>query len=229
MEKKKIGVLLSGCGVYDGAEIQEAVLTLLEIDQMGAEAVCIALNENQFHTINHLTGETMPEERNMLVEAARIARGNIQEISSIIPADLDALVLPGGFGNAKNFTNWAIEGASGSIHPKIKLLLVNMVNSGKPIVALCVSPIVVAKALEYSNLHPILTIGSSEQASPYSIEDFSNGLRNTGARTIDKTTDEIEFDAQLNIISAPCYMQEVSIKIVHKNIHLAFEKLKTVI
>ena len=229
MEKKKIGVLLSGCGVYDGAEIQEAVLTLLEIDQMGAEAVCIALNENQFHTINHLTGETMPEERNMLVEAARIARGNIQDISSIIPADLDALVLPGGFGNAKNFTNWAFEGATGSIHPKIKLLIVNMVNIGKPIVALCVSPIVVAKALEDSNLHPILTIGSSEQASPYSIEDFSKGLKQTGASTNMKTTHEIEFDANLNIISAPCYMQEVSIKTIHENIQLAFEQLKTVI
>lgn len=229
MEKKKIGVLLSGCGVYDGAEIQEAVLTLLEIDQMGAEAVCIALNENQFHTINHLTGETMPEDRNMLVEAARIARGNIQDISSIIPADLDALVLPGGFGNAKNFTNWAFEGATGSIHPKIKLLIVNMVNIGKPIVALCVSPIVVAKALEDSNLHPILTIGSSEQASPYSIEDFSKGLKQTGATTNMKTTHEIEFDANLNIISAPCYMQEVSIKTIHENIQLAFEQLKTVI
>lgn len=229
MEKKKIGVLLSGCGVYDGAEIQEAVLTLLEIDKMDAEAVCIALNENQFHTINHLTGEIMPEERNMLVEAARIARGNIQDISSIVPADLDALVLPGGFGNAKNFTNWAFEGATGSIHPKIKLLIVNMVNIGKPIIALCVSPIVVAKALEGSDLHPMLSIGSSQQASPYSIEDFSNGLQNVGAKTFNKTTDEIQFDAQLNIISAPCYMQEVSIKTIQENIQLAFEKLKTVI
>lgn len=229
MEKKKIGVLLSGCGVYDGAEIQEAVLTLLEIDKMDAEAVCIALNENQFQTINHLTGEIMPEERNMLVEAARIARGNIQDISSIVPADLDALVLPGGFGNAKNFTNWAFEGATGSIHPKIKLLIVNMVNIGKPIIALCVSPIVVAKALEGSDLHPMLTIGSSQQTSPYSIEDFSNGLQNVGAKTFNKTTDEIQFDAQLNIISAPCYMQEVSIKTIQENIQLAFEKLKTVI
>lgn len=229
MEKKKIGVLLSGCGVYDGAEIQEAVLTLLEIDKMDAEAVCIALNENQFHTINHLTGEIMPEERNMLVEAARIARGNIQDISSIVPADLDALVLPGGFGNAKNFTNWAFEGATGSIHPKIKLLIVNMVNIGKPIIALCVSPILVAKALEGSDLHPMLTIGSSQQTSPYSIEDFSNGLQNVGAKTFNKTTDEIQFDEQLNIISAPCYMQEVSIKTIQENIQLAFEKLKTVI
>lgn len=229
MENKKIGVLLSGCGVYDGSEIQEVVLTLLEIDKMGADAVCIALNENQTQTINHITGEQMPEQRNMMVEAARIARGNIRDISAILPADLDALVLPGGFGNAKNFTNWAFEGVSGTIHPAIKLLLVNMVNIGRPIIALCVSPIVVAKALEGSSLHPKLTIGSCDQASPYSIEDFSIGLKKTGAKIHMKTTHEIEFDTNLNIISAPCYMQDVSIKTIHENIQLAFEQLKSVI
>lgn len=229
MQKKKIGVLLSGCGVYDGSEIQEVVLSLLEIDKMNAEAVCIALNENQVHTINHITGEEMPEKRNMMIESARISRGNIHDISTINPADLDALVLPGGFGNAKNFTNWAFEGASGSIHPAIKLLLVNMINIGRPIVALCVSPIVIAKALEGSSFSPKLTIGSTEQATPYSIEDFSNGLKQTGATVYLKTTHEIEFDANLNIISAPCYMQEVSIKTIHKNIQLAFEQLKSVI
>jgi enhancing lycopene biosynthesis protein 2 len=229
MEKKKIGVLLSGCGVYDGSEIQEVVLSLLEIDKMGAEAVCIALNEDQYHTINHLSGEEMPEKRNMMIESARISRGNIYEISTVKPADLDALVLPGGFGNAKNFTNWAFEGASGTIHPAIKLLLVNMVNIGRPIIALCVSPIVVAKALEGSSLHPNLTIGSTEQASPYSIEDFSTGIKQTGATTHMRTTREIEFDTNLNIISAPCYMQEVSINTIHENIQLAFEQLKNVI
>lgn len=229
MQKKKIGVLLSGCGVYDGSEIQEVVLSLLEIDKMNAEAVCIALNENQIHTINHITGEEMPEKRNMMIESARISRGNIHDISTINPADLDALVLPGGFGNAKNLTNWAFEGASGSIHPAIKLLLVNMINIGRPIIALCVSPIVVAKALEGSSFSPKLTIGSTEQATPYSIEDFSNGLKQTGATVYLKTTHEIEFDANLNIISAPCYMQEVSIKTIHKNIQLAFEQLKSVI
>jgi enhancing lycopene biosynthesis protein 2 len=140
----KIGVLLSGCGVYDGAEIQEAVLSLLAIDQMGAQAVCIGIDDNQHHVVNHLNGEEMLQTRNMLVEAARIARGDIQAITEITPADIDALVIPGGFGSAKNFTSWAFDGPRGTIRSDVKLLLVNMVNVGKPIVALCVSPIVVA-------------------------------------------------------------------------------------
>lgn len=90
----KIGVLLSGCGVYDGAEIQEAVFTLLAIAEIGAEAVCISINKNQHHVINHLNGEEMNESRNMLIEAARIARGSIKDISEITPADIDALVIP---------------------------------------------------------------------------------------------------------------------------------------
>ena len=142
----KIGVLLSGCGVYDGAEIQEAVLTLLSIEEMGAEAVCISVNENQHHVVNHVTGEEMEESRNMLIESARIARGNITDILEIDPVDIDALVIPGGFGSAKNFTTWAFSGPDGTILPSVKLLLVNMVNIGKPIAALCVSPVVVSKA-----------------------------------------------------------------------------------
>ena len=111
----KIGVLLSGCGVYDGAEIQEAVLTLLSIEEMGAEAVCISVNENQHHVVNHVTGEEMEESRNMLIESARIARGNITDILEIDPVDIDALVIPGGFGSAKNFTTWAFSGPDGTI------------------------------------------------------------------------------------------------------------------
>jgi enhancing lycopene biosynthesis protein 2 len=182
----KIGVLLSGCGVYDGAEIQEAVFTLLAIDEIGATAVCIAIDEDQHHVINHLTGEEMPEKRNMLIEAARIARGEVKEISSITPADIDALVIPGGFGSAKNFTSWAFNGPAGEIHPKVKLLIVNMINIGKPIAALCVSPVVVAKALEGSSIHPTMTIGSDAEKSPYDIGGFSDGLEATGSTNRDE-------------------------------------------
>ena len=161
-----IGVLLSGNGVYDGAEIQEAVLTLLAIDEMGWNAVCISVDKPQHHVINHLTGEVMDESRNMLVEAARIARGQITPIDAISPADIDALVIPGGFGSAKNFTSWAFDGPASTILPEVKLLLVNLVNVGKPIVALCVSPVVVAKAFEGSSIHPTLSLGSASEPSP---------------------------------------------------------------
>jgi enhancing lycopene biosynthesis protein 2 len=221
----KIGVLLSGCGVYDGAEIQEAVLTLLAIEEIGAEPICISIDKDQHHVINHLTGEEMPETRNMLIESARVARGNVREISSITPADIDALVIPGGFGSAKNFTKWAFSGPDGDIDPKVKLLIVNMVNVGKPIAALCVSPIVVAKALEGSSIHSHMTIGSDAEASPYDITSFSGGLNKTGVETSMKTIREIEIDPINKIVTAPCYMMDATLLEVRKNIESAIKAL----
>lgn len=225
----KIGVLLSGCGVYDGAEIHEAVLTLLAIEEIGAQSVCISIDEPQHHVVNHLNGEEMLESRNMLVESARIARGNIKEISSISPADIDALVIPGGFGSAKNFSKWAFAGPEGEINPKVKLLIVNMINVGKPIAALCVSPTVVAKALEGSIIKPNLTIGSTQESSPYDIGGFSAGLRSTGASTEMRTVEEILIDKENKIVTAPCYMMEASILEVRKNIRSAIEALRDLI
>ena len=214
----KIGVLLSGCGVYDGAEIQEAVFTLLAIQEVGAEAVCISVNKNQHHVINHLTGEEMNESRNMLVESARIARGNVVDIAEVTPADIDGLVIPGGFGSAKNFTTWAFSGPEGDILPEVKLLLVNLVNIGRPIAALCVSPVVIAKAFEHSEIHPFMTIGSSSEASPYDIDDFTNGLASTGVKTTMKTKSEINIDRENKIITAPCYMMETDLVTLKNNI-----------
>ena len=225
----KIGVLLSGNGVYDGAEIQEAVLTLLAIDEIGAEAVCIGIDKNQHHVVNHLDGSEMNESRNMLVEAARIARGNIRSISDVDPGELDALVIPGGFGSAKNFTDWAFKGPDGSILPEVKLLLVNLVNIGKPIAALCVSPVVLAKALEGSQVVAEVTIGSNQEASPYDIAGFSGGLEQTGLKTQMKGIREIQVDAVNKIVSAPCYMQEASISEIRKNIRSAIEALRDLV
>ncbi len=224
-----IGVLLSGCGVYDGAEIQEAILTLLAIEEIGATATCISIDVNQFHVINHLNGEVMNESRNMMVEAARIARGNVKEIKEIQPSDIDALVIPGGFGSAKNFTTWAFDGPNGSIRSDVKLLLVNMINVGKPIVALCVSPVVLAKALEGSNVKLNLTIGSSLEASPYEIPSFEAGLQATGATTEEKSIREILVDAENKVITAPCYMMDASILEIRNNIQQAIQALKEIL
>jgi enhancing lycopene biosynthesis protein 2 len=157
----KIGVLLSGCGVYDGAEIHESVLTLLAIEEAGAEAVCLSVNQNQHHVVNHLTGEEMPESRNMLVEAARIARGAVEDSSKYDLSQLDALVIPGGFGSAKNFSTWAFDGPNGTILPEIKSLIQQFTSDKKPIAALCVSPVVLALAMGDSDLHPTMTLGSN--------------------------------------------------------------------
>ena len=189
----KVGVLLSGCGVYDGAEIQEAIATLLVLEENDVEYQCIGVNLDQHHVINHLTGEEMQEQRNMLVEAARIARGNICSIEEVNLSELDALILPGGFGNAKNFTKWAFKGPEGEILAQIKLFIVNMFNIGKPILALCVSPVVLAKALEGSNYSPKLTIGSTQAASEYDIKGFNEGLESIGAKTEMNSVDVSKF------------------------------------
>lgn len=225
----KVGILLSGCGVYDGAEIQESVLTMLALDEIGAEYICISIDAPQHHVINHLTGEEMPESRNMMIESARIARGDVKSIKDIQPADIDGLVIPGGFGSAKNFTKWAFNGPEGTILPEVKLLLVNLVNVGKPIVGLCVSPVVIAKALEGSNLHSKMTLGSIESPSPYDIQAMTNGMTSTGVVSTFKELKEIEIDKENRIITAPCYMMEASILDIRKNIRTAIEAMRDLI
>ncbi len=217
----KIGILLSGCGVYDGAEIQETVLTMLAIKESGHDYVCISIDKPQHHVINHLNGEVMNESRNMLVEAARIARGEIKNIKETGPAELDALVIPGGFGSAKNFTKWAFSGPDGEILPEVKLFLVNFVNVGKPICVLCVSPVVLAKALEGSIFHANLTLGSDKETSPYDIPGFNEGIEKVGATATMKTVREVLVDTKNRIVSAPCYMMDATIVEIRNNIKAA--------
>jgi enhancing lycopene biosynthesis protein 2 len=176
--------------------------------------------------INHFNGQEQAQTRNMLEEAARIARGQIREISTVVPADLDALVIPGGFGSAKNFSNWAFEGPNGHIRPDVKLLLVNMYNVGKPIVALCVSPVLLALAFEDMAIGQQLTIGSTSAASPYNISDFQEGLQAKGAQTPNCSIQEICIDASNRIITAPCYMLEASLPALQQNIRQAMAALK---
>lgn len=220
----KIGVLLSGSGVFDGSEIHEAVLSMLAIEEAGAEYVCIAPDIDQHHVINHTNGEEMNEKRNVFVESARIARGEIKKLSDVDPADIDALVLPGGFGAAKNLSSWAFKGPESEVLPEVKLLLVNMVNIGKPICSLCVSPTVVAKAFEGSEIHPELTLGTTAQDSEYDIQGFSDGIEAVGAKPVMKTMDEIMVDTANKIVSAPCYMMKTDIVGIRNNTKKAIEK-----
>lgn len=145
--QKKVAVILSGCGVQDGAEIHESVLTLLRLDQRGVEVQCFAPNIAQHHVINHLTGEEMPESRNVLVESARIARGAIKDIREADADEFDALIIPGGFGAAKNLSNFAVEGANCSVQTELLALAEAFAESGKPVGLICVSPALLPKSM----------------------------------------------------------------------------------
>ncbi|WP_338791598.1 isoprenoid biosynthesis glyoxalase ElbB [Bernardetia sp. MNP-M8] len=221
----KIGVLLSGAGVYDGAEIQESVLILLALDQAGISYFCIAPNIEQHHVINHLTGDEMNEKRNVLTESARIARGKIKDLAEISAEDMDGLVMPGGFGVAKNFTKWAFEGANGEINSDVKRLVNEMIKQHKPIAAVCMSPTTVAKALEGSGIEATLTVGTTNKKSPYQIADINEEMKKTGANPVMCTVTEVVSDDVNNIVSSPCYMMEASISQVNEGIQKTIAKL----
>lgn len=221
----KIAVLLAGSGVYDGSEIHEAVFTLLALEEFGVEAVCIAPNEPQHHVVNHLTGEEMPEERNVLVEAARIARGAVQDLATVQVTDFDGLVIPGGFGAAKNLNKWALEGPAGEIKPAVRQLIVDFVTAAKPIAGLCMGPTVIAKALQDAGIHASLTVGSTEAPSPYDIEGISQGMGEIGTMVTMATVEEVIVDHTNKIVTAPCYMMEATILQVRENIAMAIGEL----
>lgn len=221
---KKIGVLLAGSGVYDGSEIQETVFTLLAIDQHQAEAVCFAPDKEQYHVVNHIDGSEMNEKRNVLTESARISRGNITSLSDISTKDFDALIIPGGFGAAKNLNQWAISGPEGEIDKNVKQLIIDTYKANKPIVGLCMGPTVLAQALG-STVQIALTVGSDQAPSPYDIAAISQGMETLGAKTVMKTIDEVLVDTDNKIITAPCYMMEGSINQINNNIQLAIDEL----
>ena len=165
----KIGVVLSGCGVMDGSEIHEAVLTLLAIDRAGAEALCMAPDIEQADVVNHLTNQPTKEKRNVLVEAARIARGKIRDIKTVKSNEIDALIFPGGYGAAKNLCNFASKGKEATAHPDVIHLVNNMTQARKPIGAICIAPAILA-AIYRGKKKTRLTIGTDAATAKHLTE-----------------------------------------------------------
>ncbi|MDF2490689.1 MAG: isoprenoid biosynthesis protein [Pseudomonas sp.] len=197
---KKVAVILSGCGVYDGAEIQESVITLLRLDQRGAKVQCFAPNIAQMHVVDHLTGEEMPESRNVLVESARIARGQVKDLREADAHDFDALIVPGGFGAAKNLSNFAVEGANCSVHPDVLALAEAFAEAGKPVGLICISPALAAKIYGPG---VVCTIGNDA--------DTSAAVVKMGGTHEECDVHDIVEDIQRKLVSTPAYMLATSI------------------
>jgi len=195
----RIGVVLSGCGVYDGSEIHEAVLTLLALDRKGATVICMAPDIAQAHVINHRTGEESPtESRNVLVESARIARGDIRDIASVAAADIDALVFPGGFGAAKNLCDFAFKGPECSIEPDVQRLVKEMMAARKPIVAVCIAPALLARVMGAEHVPVKLTIGTDA--------DTGHAIETMGGTHVPCPVNDFVVDEEKKVISTPAYM-----------------------
>ncbi|CAI8990309.1 MULTISPECIES: isoprenoid biosynthesis glyoxalase ElbB [Pseudomonas] len=211
---KKIAVILSGCGVYDGAEIHESVITLLRLDQRGAQVQCFAPDIAQLHVINHLTGEEMPESRNVLVESARIARGEVKDIRDANADEFDALIVPGGFGAAKNLSNFAVEGAGCSVNPQVLELAEAFAEAGKPVGLICISPALAAKIYGPG---VTCTIGNDT--------DTAAALDKMGATHQECSVEDIVEDTARKLVSTPAYMLGKSISEVASGINKLVDRV----
>ena len=197
--KKKIAVVLSGCGVYDGAEIHEAVLTMLAIREHNAEYVLFAPDINQFHVVDHYRKSVVKETRNVLVEAARIARGNILPLNRFLGAEHDGLIFPGGFGAVKNLCNWAVAENYIEVDIDVERAIKIMIQSGKPVGAMCISPVILARLFDGLDL----TTGKDEESEKY--------IKKRGNNYIETTHGQVIINKEKKILTTPCYMLDADI------------------
>lgn len=198
----RVGVILSGCGVQDGSEIHESVLTLLALDEAGAEVVCAAPNKPQTRVVNHCSGKEVKESRNVLVESARIARGKIRDLATVHAKDLDAVILPGGYGAALNLCDFATSGANASVDPEVGRLLKEMHAAGKPIGAICIAPALLAALFGSEGVR--LTIGTDQGTA--------KTLQQMGAEHVACPVDRLVVDEKNRVVTSPAYMLAESIK-----------------
>lgn len=212
---KRIGVILSGCGALDGSEIHEAVLTLLAFDRAGVEIVCTAPDIDQLHVINHLTQEESAEVRNVLVESARIARGNLVTIDALDAQKIDGLILPGGFGAVKSLCTFALKGPDGEVDPQVLELLRQIHAEKKPIGAIGISPATVVMALKA--YQPSVTIGTDSGVAA--------AIHTMGGRHHTCKADEIYVDPVNRIVSTPGYMLGAGLKEIAAGIEKLVRKV----
>lgn len=194
----KVAVCLSGCGFLDGAEIHEAVLTLLALDQAGAEIICCAPNVPQAQVVDHTTKDRVGERRNVLVESARIARGYIIPVAHVDADSIDALIFPGGFGAALNLCTFAVDGPDCTVDPDVEALASNMLEQKKPIGAICIAPALLARIVGQRNIEAKLTIGNDKGTA--------GAIEKMGAKHCDCAVTEMVVDKEHKIASTPAYM-----------------------
>ena len=192
---QNIAVVLSGCGVFDGAEINEVVLTLLHLEKNDASYQCFAPDQAQHHVVNHITGEEMPESRNVLIESARIVRGNIKPLSECVANDFDALIIPGGFGVAKNLSDFAFNGTNMTVNSQLLNLAKDFKDAHKPAGYMCIAPALC------SHIY-----GEGVKATIGTDEDTASALNAMGAQHCSVQVGDIVIDEQHKLVTTPAYM-----------------------
>jgi len=211
MANKRVAVVLSGCGFLDGAEIHESVITLLALDRAGAQVRVLAPETQQSDVVDHRAGKPTTERRNVLVEAARISRGEIENVARVRAEDFDAIILPGGYGAAKNLSTFATAGKAMKVDPDVERLLRDAYAAKKPLGFWCIAPCIAARV--FGELHPRLTIGNDA--------DTAKALESMGAVHVDCKVDDVVVDEKHKIVTTPAYMLGPSIAPVAAGIEKA--------
>ena len=214
--QKRVGFILSGAGVFDGAELHESVLCLLALDRGDAEVVFMAPDKDQYHVVDHQTGTPAEgESRSVLSEAARLARGPVRPVAEISPDELDAVVMPGGFGAAKNLSTWAFAGADGDVDEEVARLLKEVNAQGKWIAACCIAPAILAKV--FGSVGAKLTLGTGE--------DDAAEIEKTGAQHERCVVDALCIDEANRLITTPAYMEATRIRELEPGISEMIQQL----
>ena len=200
--EKRVGLLLSGCGAFDGSDIHETVLTLLALDRHGAQIVCAAPDMPQLHVVNHLSAEQMNDTRNVLIESARIAQGRVIDLKDLNVGRIDALILPGGFGAVENLSDFAVKGPQAGVQAEVLRVLQQMLETGKPIGAIGIAPVTLVRAL--AGHCPEVTIGANAETAA--------AIETMGGRHALCQAGQIHVDRRLKIVTTPSYMAASRIK-----------------
>ena len=191
---KCFAIVLSGCGVYDGSEIGEAMMTMLALDEAGCRYEIFAPDKPQFHVVDHLKGEPASESRNVLAESARIARGKIRPLSEYKAENYSGLIFPGGFGAAKNLCTFAFDGASMTVDAEVERAVNETRQAGKPIGAMCIAPVILGKLIAGVQV----TVGHDEATN--------EALRQMGAEPKNVFGPDVVHDTKNKVFTTPCYM-----------------------
>ncbi|KAF3694655.1 ES1 protein -like protein, mitochondrial Precursor [Channa argus] len=199
---KRVAVVLAGCGVYDGSEIHEASAVLVHLSRGGASVNMFAPNIDQMHVVDHLKGEPAPEKRNVLVESARLARGDIQDLSKLNAKDHDAVIFPGGFGAAKNLCTWAVQGKDCSVNDEVKATLQAFHSEGKPIGLCCISPVLAAKIFPGCEV----TVGIENDNKYPDTSDTAAAIKQLGCKHVSKSVSESHVDEKNKLITTCAFM-----------------------
>nr|XP_056715477.1 glutamine amidotransferase-like class 1 domain-containing protein 3, mitochondrial [Euleptes europaea] len=211
---KKVAVVLSGCGVYDGSEVHESSAVLVHLSRDGAQAEIYAPNIDQMHVVNHIKGQPTEEKRNVLVESARIARGNIKDLATLNVKELDALIIPGGFGVAKNLCSWAVHGKDCTVCKPVEDTIKAFHAAKKPIGLCCISPVLAAKILPGCEV----TVGQDAECEKWPYAKTASALKEMGCKHVNKNVDEVHVDVKNKLVTTSAFMCNAPIHTIYEGV-----------